>query len=563
MASYNKAIMCLCHGPAEYHCNTCGDTLCANCKKTHLKSRATGHHSVVDYAAKVMPCNVPSPLCSTHQETECTYWCEECGKAACFKCVTSTHQNHKLAELDFILKGKRDVVQKQLEILESKSLKEIDALLKHTQQTTKEYLEGVNRTDVVLDLRATVFHQKVDVILQQSKNQLQDLKATGLAILDGHEKEITDILWEIKENIKECEDTLRNGDMERLMRYEVSQDKERSDLPDIQRVLPPIFTPGKIDEAFTKMFGSLTTMSIVDTVAYQSKEQSNLNRTDFQRFSGPEAQQKPSIQKESQEQDTFATPTIICLGSDRAWVERQNRLELVNPAGVVMDSIDTDFYFSDVALSANRELLLTDSTNDCVKSISPSRMVKTLFTTPFKPWGICCLPSGDILVTFLDDGGAVIYNTYGKEVQRVSKTQLKHPYKVAVNRVNNNICIIDKDDVYIKSPGKVVAFGRSFIQKYQYSGQQAQFYPIDLCTDRQGNVLITDFNSNTIHILDKDGGVSLKYFITKGIPALFKEKAYGIDVDSNGKMWVVEWKGAVRTQKLSIIELQVICKFRF
>ena len=433
----------------------------------------------------------------------------------------------------------------------------MEAVLKQAQQTTKEYLEGIERTDAELDLRASEFHKKVDEILQQSKKQLRDLKASGLAILVGHEKEITKRLSEIKEKIKECEDVLRNGDMDSLMQYEVSQDKEKSDLDkeksdlsNMPCVLPPIFTPGKIDKSFVKMFGSLTTVPTDNADASQCREGRNVNRADSPRFPQHEALQKPSLHKESEEQDTFVTPTIICLGSDRAWVERQKRLELVDSKGTVLDSIDTDFYFSDVALSANGELLLTDRTNDCVKSISPSRKVKKLFNTPWEPWGLCCLPSGNILVTFLEDGGAIIYNASGKEVQQLSKTQLKHPYNVTVNRFNNDICIINKDDIYINSPGRIVAFDSKFQQRYEYcSRQRDKFFPIDVCTDSKGNALITDFNTDKIHLIDENGHSFLRFDgigLGTGIKAATKEKACGIDIDSKGKIWIVEWKGKVK-----------------
>ena len=124
MATYNMNVTCLCDNPVEFHCNTCGDALCSNCKKTHLKSKATGHHSVVPYTDRIMPMNISSLLCATHAGKECTFWCSKCEHAVCTKCATSTHQGHALIEIETILKVKRSSIQQKLGNLESNVVKD-------------------------------------------------------------------------------------------------------------------------------------------------------------------------------------------------------------------------------------------------------------------------------------------------------------------------------------------------------------------------------------------------------------------------------------------------------
>ena len=122
--AYNQAVTCLCGNSATHHCNTCGDTLCSNCKISHQKSKATSHHSVVPYGERVGPDHLSSLLCSEHNDKECLYWCEKCKRPGCIECVTTIHQSHKLIKLEDMLKEKRTMLQKELANLESGILKE-------------------------------------------------------------------------------------------------------------------------------------------------------------------------------------------------------------------------------------------------------------------------------------------------------------------------------------------------------------------------------------------------------------------------------------------------------
>ena len=126
---YNKAVTCLCDNLAEYHCNTCGDTLCSKCKATHERSKATSHHSIVEYGERLRPEYISSTVsCPDHKGKECNFWCEKCSKAACMNCVTTTHQSHTFISLDAILKEKTTMLQGQLSNLESNEQKEWKAL---------------------------------------------------------------------------------------------------------------------------------------------------------------------------------------------------------------------------------------------------------------------------------------------------------------------------------------------------------------------------------------------------------------------------------------------------
>ena len=573
---YNKAITCLCDNPAEYHCNTCGDTLCSKCKAIHQKSKATSHHSIVLYGERLRPEHLSSLSCPDHNGKECVHWCEKCGKAACMDCVTSTHYGHKMKKLEVILKEKTTMLQRELAGLENNKLKEWKDLAAEAKQITADYLNQVNGVGKELDTQAKKFHAKVDEIFQASKKQLEDMKKANLSTLHQQEKMASNGLEKVKQEIKECENKLRNGSVESLLHYEDKEEGEKATLPKIFPVMTPTFFPSLIDsESLTKMFGKLTehqaseaklktgatsqdTLTSTDQDnatllqgatpkrgASDSKPEitSHLNQKTSKEITVP----KPSVQSRFDTRFYSFDQPIACVGSGQAWVKTGDwRLQLMDRHGAVKDTIHTKFDFYDVVLSPQGELLLSDSSNSCIKSISPDKVVRTLFRTQWEPYGLCCLHSGDVAVTFWDEGRVVIYSRSGKIIQELDKKLFRHPYRVAQNKVNNNLYICDKDYMTIDSSGKIMALDASYRFKFEYMGQgNINFVPIDLCTDGAGRVLFTDFYNYTVEILDRDGQF-LQYLLTReqGL-----RQPVSVNIDKEGNAWVGQFNGEVKVVK--------------
>ena len=214
----------------------------------------------------------------------------------------------------------------------------------------------------------------------------------------------------------------------------------------------------------------------------------------------------------------------------------RSTIQLVYRHGTVKDIIHTDFGFIDMVSSPQGDILLTDTTNNCIKSIScAEKKVKTLFELQWRPWCLCCLHNGHIAVTFCREGRVVIYSTSGKVIKELDKKLFKWPYSVAQSKVNS--------DLYISDPraGKVVALDKDYRVRYEYTGQgdRESFIPLGLCSDNAGRVLITDHFNHTVHILDRDG-MFLQLLLTReqGL-----RRPQSIDVDSEGNAWVGDENG--------------------
>ena len=566
---YNNPVTCLCDNPAEYHCNTCGNTLCTKCKASHQKSKHTGHHSVVPYGERLRPEHFSSMSCPNHKGTKYTHWCQKCGKAACFDCITTTHNGHKMIKLETFIKEKTTLLQSDLANLESNELKQWEALMEEAKKTTANYIGQVNGVGKELDTRAKEFHAIVDETFKATRKLLEDIKKTNLSVLYQQEKMISDGLERVKREIKECEDKLRYGSIESLLQYEEKQENKKASLPKISPVKPPCLTISPIDkQTLTELFGELSEQQVKDSKAKigatpldsqkstdngtaktgesESKSISQRNRKFSKEVTLPQRQliSTPSVQSSFRANlpSSFRYhQSIACVGSGQAWVMTGGKkLQLMDQRGRIKDTIDADC--NDVVLSPQGELLVSYTYNKCIKSILPNKKVRTMFRAQWQPYGLCCLHSGNIAVTSFDEGRVVIYSRSGKIIHEFDKKLFRHPIRVAQNKVNNDLYICDKSETSYPCYGRVKALDTTYHLRYQYTGQFMHiFSPMDLCTDSAGHVLITDNDSGSLEILDKDGQHLLHVSLVQGL-----EWPISIDVDSDGNAWVGEERGQVK-----------------
>ena len=136
-------------------------------------------------------------------------------------------------------------------------------------------------------------------------------------------------------------------------------------------------------------------------------------------------------------------------------------------------------------------------------------------------------------------------NLYAKHWEYSRK--IKHLYRVAEKKINSDLCIVDKTDKSFLSVAKVLSLGKDNKIRYEYTGtdKRQSSIPCGLCTDDVGHVLITDFDNQNIHILDKDGNF-LQYLLT-GEQGL--RKPVSINVDSEGNAWVGQQFGDMKIVK--------------
>ena len=117
-----------------------------------------------------------------------------------------------------------------------------------------------------------------------------------------------------------------------------------------------------------------------------------------------------------------------------------------------------------MALSPQGTILLSEYVNNAVKSVSPDKVVRTLFCTPnMQPWGLCILNSGVIAVSFPFKHKVNIYHQSGEIIQAIDSDLLRCPNQMAQNQVNKDLYIYDYcNGIGVFSSGRILALDKSF-----------------------------------------------------------------------------------------------------
>ena len=452
----------------------------------------------------------------------------------------------------------------EMKNLRDNRIAEWEGVLKQAQGITAGYLADIEKVDKDLVARAKQMHKQVEEILSKSQSTLQQMKVVGLTKLQDQEKYLADRLEQLKEDVRKYEDKLQDADANVLLQFEESTTQSVDKPKPLETESIPIFTQGQDDtKSLECMFGTIASNHAGEDKTQESVRSSALhvlraeapNAKDLHsktttahlpQSSGNSARSlipNPTVQSRF-DVDT-GSPHIACTEQGLAWVRTYKDfsmfssdgiIQLVNRKGSVKDTIYTDFIINDMAVTSDGELLLADYTNKCIKLVSRNKKLSSLFCTRGTPCGLCFLHNGDIVVT-LSDGKVVMYSTDGQIRRTLDHIKFRCPRKVAVNQINQ--------DIYICDEGRVIAVGDDGRLRYEYTGQGdgISFSPDDVCTDQIGHVLITDYNNQSVHILDQEGRFIQHILTSQGL-----SWPVTIDVDGEGYVWV--WGRGWRLQRI-------------
>ena len=567
---------------AKYHCNSCGDALCSTCKQYHLKSKGTRHHDIVEYAQKLNQAHMAGLVCHTHNTDTPEYWCDTCSAPICGPCITKEHKGHDISQITTILSQKRDAMVEEMKNIRDSTVADRERALEAAKKITTDYINGVEKTDKDLVDRATEMHKDVEVILTERQNALQRMKAADLFKLMDQQKKMEDMLQQPLSDVKKYEDQLRDGDPNALLQFKRQPSKTSEKTPSLHTASTPILIKGESDiTAMQRAFGELSSdvTTVANRCSTRTQETSNTcsatqiettpkRKPPADNIKAPTRQStlycstapkylipRPSVESTFNISHTKYSH-IACVDQGLAWVMmfddqsengcKSREIQLVDRDCSVKSKIEIEFCINGMALSHNGDILITDGTNKCIKSISTrtkQMVITTLLRTPTKtPTGICGLHSDELVVTFSTNGKVTIYKKKNDQYkQKMDLIKMRYPMAVAVNKVHQDIYICDHEKDDHCSSGKIIALTSDGCPRYEYSGKpepsQPEFWPTDVCTDQMGHVLIADHNSSRVHILDRKG--RFKQFV-QGLSSMtfFCLWVNTIDVDRDGYVWV-------------------------
>ena len=259
-----------CESPAKFHCNTCGDVLCQNCKTNHQTSEGTRYHNIVPYTEKVDPRHTANIHCQAHPGSSCLTWCTTCGQPVCLACITSNHNGHKYLEIDKKISEMRGVVVKELKELRKNFLPRLEDQLKSAKQLTKSYNEDIEKVEKEMEERANVVRNQVEVAIQNNKKELNEIQTENLDALHAQEKEVSDGIDTINGDIKSLEDKLAPSNLANLLQH-TGDARGKNGPPLLRPAQPSLVSDPKVNiQTLQELLGKITLTKEVHLQADQS-----------------------------------------------------------------------------------------------------------------------------------------------------------------------------------------------------------------------------------------------------------------------------------------------------
>lgn len=268
----------------------------------------------------------------------------------------------------------------------------------------------------------------------------------------------------------------------------------------------------------------------------------------------------PALELSIDVPDMLLIHHITSIKSDRLWLggisyKKEDILKQVDSSGNVIETInDADIFWGNFAMTQKGELLYLEKGRNKVQKKTP-KGTTTIITTS-KDENIIALFSsqitGDLLVgvhKFPTKAGKLTrYDKTGAKIQDIEadnhgKTLYSYPVYIAENR-NGDIVIVDS------TTNKVVLVDKLGGYRDYYKGQspkKREFNPHGVCTDVHGHIMVVDYSSGSIHLLDQD-----LHFLTllmtkeqhnlKSASALFVDEKHHLYVGSeNGRINVYKY----------------------
>ena len=240
---------------------------------------------------------------------------------------------------------------------------------------------------------------------------------------------------------------------------------------------------------------------------------------------------------------------ITCDNSGQIWVRYGLRIKRVDKKGRSLVSVVSECCFSDMALTPSGDILIPDYVEKGIWKVSRNGNIKLLWYGVRKPHGLCCLPNGDVIVTYHDHypdvAGSVVVklSSKGREIKEFDKIKFRLASRVKASKVNTDIYILDRDiSDEENQTGRILAMAEDGQLLFEYNGQgNDKFNPLDICADEMGHILITEIGNSRVYILNQNGHF-IQYIQTP-------KSARYLDVDREGYLWVGQRDGPIQIYK--------------
>ncbi|XP_022296229.2 uncharacterized protein LOC111106014 [Crassostrea virginica] len=507
-----------CQKNGQFYCNACHRPLCEQCKDKHQKSPNTQNHEIVLYRHRKH--QLPVELCQDHPTRNKELFCRECSIPLCSKCsIMKEHKGHDIDDLEEIYTGKYAVWQGEFSKIQKYFLPTTNDLKSDIEEDVTEIKKIMKSFRASIKAEAESLKNLVDEVTSESIENTHTMEKSLLKMLKSQETTYDDYITYLWKMSDEFQEYLSITNKKLLF----TKTLKIQPIPETTKPVPPEFIAGRFSKNdITKLLGKVSVpnrkpekrkiqpmeaesahMKSTEKQLEQSKEKSDMKQT-------------LSLSSSVTKVREYSVPGVDCAyhvsvdKSGRLWVsDSKGNLVQTDLQGNLLQKMQTSGGFEGYhTATRDGDLIYTDQNKKVIYRITQDRKITEFIKTgDWKPISIhSSRINGDILVGMYKDEETKVtrYNKAGKEIQHIQrdnqgKELYKYPHYITEN-INGDICTSDINNE------KVVVVNKSGQHRFSYTGQGSRFCPYGICTDAIGHILVCDGISNTVHLLDQDGG---------------------------------------------------------
>ncbi|XP_062570340.1 uncharacterized protein LOC134232409 [Saccostrea cucullata] len=531
-------------------CNKCQVILCSKCVTVHEDKLKYLAHDIVDFEErKILPL---LPECNFHSSEKCVAHCQLCETHVCLKCILGDHNEHKMKDMEDIFNEKKNEIEEDNEEIKSTIIPKYEKEIKNAEIEISSKTAKSEEMEKEKEKYRKQWHLEVDTIFNKLDYLIKSKSKDHTCSLKSHQSRLRNLVQSMKQTVEQNEKILNTNEVSGVSNYK-SKVQEYRDM-----------TPGHIDVEIP----SLNTKTDQENELCIELEEykATLTQTGFSSLS-EEASFLSTGELLEKAKVISTVPTEVrplsgmaCVGTDEIWVSfgamfsQDNQvIKRVNIHGACQNSVTTMGKHSPggIFVTGRGELIYSDCENDTVNLVRNGK-TEVMITLPkgWKPYGLCCTRSNDILVNINNLSKNKIIYYQEREIKQNKDAQGKLIFEggfcqlfVAEN-INGDICVSDSDFnrgilSTIDITGKV---------RFQYDGTAAKkeksFSPRNTVTDCMGHIIVTDYNNACLHILDQNGKF-LKCVDNCGL-----DSPHTLSIDSLGRLWV----GSEQSGEVKVIQ---------
>nr|XP_022312748.1 uncharacterized protein LOC111117809 [Crassostrea virginica] len=537
-----------CQRNGQFYCNDCHQPMCEQCKDKHRKSPNNKNHNIVLYRQRKH--RLPIEKCKLHPTKNVDIFCRECNTPLCLKCfLGKEHKGHEFDDLEDIYAEKYALWQGEFSKIQKYFLPTSEDLKTDIKEDVKEIKKIMETIRTSMKDEAESLKNLVDEVTSEKIEHTHTMEKSLLQMLKSQETTYNDYIKYLGKMSEKFQEYLSTTNQKLLS----SKILKLKTIPETSKPVQPVFTAGQFNrDDVAKLLGILnipntepekrkiqpmdseavsTPMKFTEKQMEQSKEKSDMKQT---------LSLSSSVTKvrEYSVPGVYSAFHVSVNKSGRLWVSNASgNLAQTDLQGNLLQEIQTSGG-SDGYHTATQDgcLIYTDKGKKKIYRITPDRKI-----TGFHKTGDCeplsvhsSRINGDILVG-MRGGKVTRYSKAGKEIQNIQRDNqgqelYGYPYYITEN-INGDICTSDYDK------HAVVVVNKSGQHRFSYTGQGSGFRPCGICTDVLGHILVCDTVSETVHLLNQDGGfLSIILSEQQGI-----EYPRGVCVDDENNLYVGQY----------------------